>query len=200
MIKRKTTNGNVSLSAGLSAGLFAGLSLSAFCSLLSALCRSLAPPFPRPSTHILTPESHNPKHLFRANSRKAIETNPEKPLSVPAGSDTLDAILKVTPPGTRREDFVSGNAVTDVAMDSWRRAVEDVFGPADLNGMGGCNTKWHSSTVVLFDAGISSHLTTYQVLTVRSRQQALQIVCGGDLVVTSASDSRHRLYCKCLSN
>ncbi|CAN0296620.1 unnamed protein product [Pylaiella littoralis] len=72
-------------------------------------------------------------HLFRANSRKAIETNPEKPLSVPAGSDTLDAILKVTPPGTRREDFVSGNAVTDVAMDSWRRAVEDVFGPADLN-------------------------------------------------------------------
>lgn len=53
---------------------------------------------------------------------------------MPTGNDSLDAILKATPPGTRREDFVSGNAVTDGAMDTWKRAVEDVFGPADLSG------------------------------------------------------------------
>ncbi|CAM9966207.1 unnamed protein product [Scytosiphon promiscuus] len=71
-------------------------------------------------------------HLFRSNSRKSTETNPERPLAVTAGSDSLDAILKATPAGTRREDFVSGNAVTDGAMGAWKRAVEDVFGAADL--------------------------------------------------------------------
>ncbi|CAM9509353.1 unnamed protein product, partial [Hapterophycus canaliculatus] len=73
-------------------------------------------------------------HLFRTNSRKATETNPERPLVVTAGSDSLDAILKATPAGTRREDFVSGNVVTDGAMDTWKRAVEDVFGAADPAG------------------------------------------------------------------
>ena len=62
------------------------------------------------------------------------ETNPERPLVVTAGSDSLDAILKPTPPGTRREDFLSGNAVTEGAMDAWKRAVEDVFGPPDRSG------------------------------------------------------------------
>lgn len=51
-----------------------------------------------------------------------------------AGSDSLDAILKATPPGTRREDFLSGNAVAEGAMAAWKRAVEDVFGAADLTG------------------------------------------------------------------
>lgn len=60
--------------------------------------------------------------------------NPERPLVVPAGSDSLDAILKSAPPGTRREDFLSGNAVADEAMDVWKRAVEDVFGPPDPTG------------------------------------------------------------------
>lgn len=78
------------------------------------------------------------KHLFRSSSRKTSETNPEKPLVVPSGSDSLDAILKSIPPGARREDFVSGNAVTDGAMDAWKRAVEDVFGAADLAGDCGC--------------------------------------------------------------
>lgn len=57
---------------------------------------------------------------------------------VPAGSDSLDAILKVTPQGTRREDFVSGGAVTDGAMKVWTRAVEDVFGAAGAAGESGC--------------------------------------------------------------
>lgn len=51
-----------------------------------------------------------------------------------AGSDSLDAILKSTPPGTRREDFLSGNAVADGAMDAWKRAIEDVFGAVDIAG------------------------------------------------------------------
>lgn len=62
------------------------------------------------------------------------ETNPERPLVVNAGSDSLDSILKPTPPGTRREDFVSGNSMTDGAMDAWKRAVEDVFGTPDVDG------------------------------------------------------------------
>eukprot|EP00903_Cladosiphon_okamuranus_P019562 g17992.t1 len=71
-------------------------------------------------------------HLFRASSRKFCDTNPERALVVPAGSDSLDTILKATPPGTRREDFLSGNAVAEGAMSAWKRAVEDVFGAADL--------------------------------------------------------------------
>lgn len=54
---------------------------------------------------------------------------------MPAGSDSLDTILKATPPGTRREDFLSGNGVmAEGAMAAWKRAVEDVFGAADLTG------------------------------------------------------------------
>lgn len=74
------------------------------------------------------------QHLFRASPQKFSETNPERALVVPAGSDSLDAILKATPPGTRREDFLSGNAVAEGAMGVWKRAVEDVFGAADLTG------------------------------------------------------------------
>lgn len=74
------------------------------------------------------------QHLFRANARKSSETNPERALVVPAGNDSLDTILKATPPGTRREDFLSGNAVAEGAMNAWKRAVEDVFGAADLTG------------------------------------------------------------------
>lgn len=82
------------------------------------------------------------QHLFRASTRKPCETNPERALVVPAGTDSLDTILKATPPGTRREDFLSGNAVAEGAMDAWKRAVEDVFGAADLSG-------WLTTTVVL---------------------------------------------------
>lgn len=60
--------------------------------------------------------------------------NPERALVVQAGSDSLDTILKATPPGTRREDFLSGNAVAEGAMNAWKRAIEDVFGAADLTG------------------------------------------------------------------
>lgn len=74
------------------------------------------------------------QHLFRASARKSSETNPERALVVPAGSDSLDTILKATPPGTRREDFLSGNAVAEGAMNAWKRAIEDVFGAADLTG------------------------------------------------------------------
>lgn len=61
------------------------------------------------------------------------ETNPEKPLAVTAGSDSLEDILKHTPAGTRHEDFfVSGNnSIAEGAMKAWGRALEDVFGPAD---------------------------------------------------------------------
>lgn len=51
-----------------------------------------------------------------------------------AGTDTMDAILKHTPPGTRREDFVCGKTVADGAMDAWKQAVRDVFGDGDPNG------------------------------------------------------------------
>lgn len=74
------------------------------------------------------------QHLFRTAGRRLCETNPERALVVPAGSDSLDSILKSTPPGTRREDFVSCNGIADGAMDTWKRAVEDVFGPADPAG------------------------------------------------------------------
>ncbi|CAM9469936.1 unnamed protein product [Ectocarpus sp. 12 AP-2014] len=70
-------------------------------------------------------------HLFRAGSRKSRETNPERPLVVAAGCDSLDSILKNTPPGTRRDDFLSGNGIADGAMGVWKRTVEDVFGPPD---------------------------------------------------------------------
>ena len=46
----------------------------------------------------------------------------------------MDAILKHTPSGTRREDFMSGESLADGAMDSWKRAVRDVFGAADPSG------------------------------------------------------------------
>lgn len=74
------------------------------------------------------------QHLFRSAARRARETNPEKPLAVSAGSDSLEEILKHPPPGTRREDFVSGAVVSDGAAGAWRRAVEDVFGPAGPAG------------------------------------------------------------------
>lgn len=68
---------------------------------------------------------------------------------VTAGSDSLDAILKATPAGTRREDFVSGNAIADGAMEAWKRAVEDVFGAADVAGVFRC-CSLPTSTMLLF--------------------------------------------------
>lgn len=80
------------------------------------------------------PPCFDSQHLFRASGRKPSETNPERPLVVPAGSDSLDAILKTTPPGTRREDFISGNSVAEGALNAWKRAVVGVFGAADPAG------------------------------------------------------------------
>ncbi|CAM9673551.1 unnamed protein product, partial [Discosporangium mesarthrocarpum] len=71
------------------------------------------------------------KHMFQAAGRHALETNPERALAVPAGSDKFEAILKTTPDGFRQSDFISGggHGVTEGAMESWKRAVLDAFGP-----------------------------------------------------------------------
>ncbi|CAM9568448.1 unnamed protein product, partial [Choristocarpus tenellus] len=69
------------------------------------------------------------KHLFQVSGRRVCETNPERALVVPAGSDSFDAIMKTTPEGFRLADYISGNSVSEGAMGAWERAVIDMFGP-----------------------------------------------------------------------
>jgi len=73
------------------------------------------------------------QHLFRKSEGKqtqATELSAEKPLSVPAGADTFDAILKNLPQGTRVNDFLDGKSVHKGSLQTWAKSVEEFFGPA----------------------------------------------------------------------
>mmetsp|Transcript_25484 Transcript_25484/g.79804 ORF Transcript_25484/g.79804 Transcript_25484/m.79804 type:complete len:385 (-) Transcript_25484:109-1263(-) len=73
--------------------------------------------------------------LFRVNLRRPTEANPERPLLVPAGADTLEDIARDLPQqgGLRAADL---NAPAR-AKTMWEAALLDVFGPPGDDGGGG---------------------------------------------------------------
>jgi hypothetical protein len=73
------------------------------------------------------------KHLFKAGGRRAAETNTEKPLSVPAGLDSFEAILKSTPGTARYTDFVSSSGVTEGAYALWQQHIVELCSAPTLD-------------------------------------------------------------------
>jgi hypothetical protein len=73
------------------------------------------------------------KHLFKAAGRRVAETNTEKPLSVPAGLDSFEAILKSTPGTARYTDFVSSSGVTEGAYALWQQHILELCGTPTLD-------------------------------------------------------------------
>ena len=73
------------------------------------------------------------QHLFRkAEGKQApvTELSAEKPLSVPAGADNFESILKSLPEGTTKSSFLDGKAVSKDGFQAWGKCVEEHFGPA----------------------------------------------------------------------
>jgi len=58
------------------------------------------------------------------------ETSPDKPLLVPAGSDSFEEMLKTLPKGADRSDFLSSRGLHDDAANAWGRILDQYFGPA----------------------------------------------------------------------
>jgi hypothetical protein len=73
------------------------------------------------------------KHLFKAGGRRVAETNTEKPLSVPAGLDSFEAILKSTPGTARYTDFISSSGVTEGAYALWQQHIVELCGAPTLD-------------------------------------------------------------------
>lgn len=68
--------------------------------------------------------------LFRTSSSKKVElTNHDKPMVVPAGSDSYENIFKSLPKGTDTTDFIGARSVNSEANVTWERVMEDMFGP-----------------------------------------------------------------------
>ena len=74
-------------------------------------------------------------HVFGTRAKDAVSLDVAKPLLIPAGADTLDAIG--CPPGVRDVEFEGAGRSKRQKM--WASAVEDKFGDisADVDGQGG---------------------------------------------------------------
>eukprot|EP00639_Heterosigma_akashiwo_P021194 CAMPEP_0206402062 /NCGR_PEP_ID=MMETSP0294-20121207/26708_1 /ASSEMBLY_ACC=CAM_ASM_000327 /TAXON_ID=39354 /ORGANISM="Heterosigma akashiwo, Strain CCMP2393" /LENGTH=429 /DNA_ID=CAMNT_0053859015 /DNA_START=143 /DNA_END=1429 /DNA_ORIENTATION=- len=76
--------------------------------------------------------------LFRAPlPRRLLETNGERPVVVPAGQDSMAAILRHLPERTTAADFVSAAGVAPDAIPKWKKALAALFGPPTAPEGGG---------------------------------------------------------------
>jgi len=77
--------------------------------------------------------SASPSSASSAGSRGGLtrkELSENKPLIVPAGSDSFEDILKTLPKGANRSDFVGPRGVCGDGIRAWSPFLERCFGPA----------------------------------------------------------------------
>eukprot|EP00638_Chattonella_subsalsa_P003693 CAMPEP_0117746320 /NCGR_PEP_ID=MMETSP0947-20121206/7877_1 /TAXON_ID=44440 /ORGANISM="Chattonella subsalsa, Strain CCMP2191" /LENGTH=464 /DNA_ID=CAMNT_0005563623 /DNA_START=64 /DNA_END=1458 /DNA_ORIENTATION=- len=75
-------------------------------------------------------------YLFRVSPKKIVEANGEKAVIMPAGQDSMSAILRNLPNRLNEGDFVSTAGVSSDATAKWKQVLQGMFGPPTDADMG----------------------------------------------------------------